>query len=93
MLSPRVHSTTVTVTVDGEQETFEVWSDESALRALQARHTRARFPSRCEQGLCGTCEVRLDGQATRICLLPAARLDGAVVDLPRPWTTPRPPST
>jgi aerobic carbon-monoxide dehydrogenase small subunit len=88
MLSRRVHSTMVTVTVDGERETFEVWSDESALRALQARHTRARFPSRCEQGLCGTCEVRVDGETTRICLLPAARLEGAVVDLPSRWTAP-----
>jgi aerobic-type carbon monoxide dehydrogenase small subunit (CoxS/CutS family) len=87
MLSPRVHSTVVTVTVDGERETFEVWSDESALRALQSRHTRARFPSRCEQGLCGTCEVRVDGVTTRICLLPAARLEGAVVELPTPWTS------
>jgi aerobic-type carbon monoxide dehydrogenase small subunit (CoxS/CutS family) len=86
MLSPRAHSTTVTVTVDGEPETFEVWSDESALRALQGRHTRSRLPSQCEQGLCGTCEVRVDGEPTRICLLPAARLDGAVVELPRPWT-------
>ena len=86
MLSPRVRSSVVSFTIDGAAETLEVWSDESALRALQIRHSRARFPSSCEQGLCGTCEVLLDGRPTRICLLAAARLDGTVVQLPPRWT-------
>jgi len=93
MLSPRVQSSVVAFTIDGDTETLEVWSDESALRALQARHSRARFPSSCEQGLCGTCEVLLDGRPTRICLLAATRLDGTVIELPRRWTAsaPTPP--
>ena len=90
MLSPRVQSSVVSFTVDGEAQTLEVWSDESALRALQARHSRARFPSSCEQGLCGTCEVLLDGRPTRICLLAAARLDGTVIELPPRWTATSP---
>jgi aerobic-type carbon monoxide dehydrogenase small subunit (CoxS/CutS family) len=90
MLSPRVQSSVIFFTIDGEAETLEVWSDESALRALQVRHSRARFPSSCEQGLCGTCEVLLDGQPTRICLLAASRLDGTVIELPTRWTAARP---
>jgi aerobic carbon-monoxide dehydrogenase small subunit len=91
MLSPRVRSSVISFTIDGEAETLEVWSDESALRALQSRHSRTRFPSSCEQGLCGTCEVLLDGQPTRICLLAASRLDGADVELPTRWTAAGPP--
>ena len=91
MLSPRARSSVVSFTIDGEAETLEVWSDESALRALQASHSRARFPSRCEQGLCGTCEVLVDGQPTRICLLAADRLDGSVIELPARWTATGPP--
>ena len=91
MLSPRVQSSVISFTIDGEAETLEVWSDESALRALQSRHSRTRFPSSCEQGLCGTCEVRLDGQPTRICLLAADRLDGSVIELPARWTATDPP--
>ena len=90
MLSPRIQSSVVSFTIDGEAETLEVWSDESALRALQVRHSRARFPSSCEQGLCGTCEVLVDGQPTRICLLAAARLDGTVIELPPRWTAAAP---
>jgi carbon-monoxide dehydrogenase small subunit len=90
MLSPRVESSVVSFTIDGEAEALEVWSDESALRALQSRYSRARFPSSCEQGLCGTCEVLVDGQPARICLLAAARLDGRVIELPRRWTAANP---
>ena len=91
MLSPRARSSVVSFTIEGEAETLEVFSDESALRALQASHSRARFPSRCEQGLCGTCEVLVDGQPTRICLLAADRLDGSVIALPARWTATDPP--
>ena len=50
----------------------------------------ARFPSSCEQGLCGTCEVLVDGRPTRICLRAAARLDGTVIELPPRWTATAP---
>ena len=72
---------TVRFTVDGAEHTVEVYSDETALRALQQRFGRPRFPSSCEQGLCGTCETLVDGQPTRLCLMPAPRLDGLVIEL------------
>jgi aerobic-type carbon monoxide dehydrogenase small subunit (CoxS/CutS family) len=33
----------------------------------------------CEQGVCGACTVRLDGQAVRSCLVLAPQVDGADV--------------
>ncbi|AEA24703.1 (2Fe-2S)-binding protein [Pseudonocardia benzenivorans] len=33
----------------------------------------------CEQGVCGSCTVLVDGTATRSCLVFAAQLDGATV--------------
>jgi len=74
----------VTVTVDSEHHTIEAWSDESALRALQARFGRPRVPSSCEQGLCGTCETIVDGQPTRLCLIAAPRLDGLSLESLQP---------
>jgi carbon-monoxide dehydrogenase small subunit len=76
VLRPRIEEVTVRFTVDGEEHAVAVYSDESALRALQQRFGRPRFPSSCEQGLCGTCETVVDGRPTRLCLIAAARLDG-----------------
>jgi carbon-monoxide dehydrogenase small subunit len=93
MLSPRTHSTIVSFTLDGRTQTLEAWSDDSALQALHGRFGRTELPSRCEQGLCGTCELLVDGQPTRICLLPAARLDGVTIERPTSWPRPARPST
>ena len=76
MLRPRIEEVTVRLTVDGTEHVVTVYSDESALRALQEHFGRPRFPSSCEQGLCGTCETIVDGLPTRLCLIAAPRLDG-----------------
>jgi len=34
----------------------------------------------CEQGVCGACTVRVDGEIVRGCLVPAAQLEGARVE-------------
>ncbi len=74
-LRPHIEQLTLHVRVDGVDQVIDAWSDMSALQALRAVHPSA--PSRCESGICGTCEVVFDGTPTRICSLPAARLDGA----------------
>jgi aerobic-type carbon monoxide dehydrogenase small subunit (CoxS/CutS family) len=80
-LRPRLEELTLGVRVDGVDHVVHAWSDMSALQALRAVHPGA--PSRCESGLCGTCEVLLDGAVARICSLPARRLDGVVVETRR----------
>jgi len=76
VLRPRIEEVTVRFAVDGEEHEVVVYSNESALRALQEHFGRPRVPSSCEQGLCGTCETVVDGQPTRLCLIAAPRLDG-----------------
>jgi carbon-monoxide dehydrogenase small subunit len=69
------------VRVDGVDHVVEAWSDMSALEALRVVHPAA--PSRCESGICGTCEVLVDGEVVRVCSLPAQRLEGADVETRR----------
>ena len=69
----------VTFEIDGLRFSFATWSDVSALFAIRflAKHDRPRRG--CESGLCGTCESLVDGQPTRLCLLPSTSLDGASI--------------
>jgi carbon-monoxide dehydrogenase small subunit len=77
VLRPKIDELSLHVRVDGTDHMIAAWSDMSALEALRVVHPGA--PSRCESGICGTCEVLLDGTVTRICSEPAHRLDGADV--------------
>jgi hypothetical protein len=69
----------VTFEIDGLHFSFATWSDVSALFAIRflAKHDRPRRG--CESGLCGTCESLVDGQPTRLCLLPSTSLDGVSI--------------
>jgi aerobic-type carbon monoxide dehydrogenase small subunit (CoxS/CutS family) len=84
VLSPRVHEVAVRFTVDGEDYAADVFSDESALRAVRALIGTERLGRQCEQGLCGTCECVVDGQRTRLCLVPAPLLDGRTIETAQP---------
>lgn len=77
MLRPRVEELTLHVRVDGVDRVVVAWSDMSALQVLREGLGHSAAPSRCESGICGTCEVLVDGVLTRICSVPAARLEGA----------------
>jgi aerobic-type carbon monoxide dehydrogenase small subunit (CoxS/CutS family) len=79
-LRPRIEELELRVRVDGVDRVVTAWSDMSALQVLRERLGHREAPSRCEAGLCGACEVRLDGTVTRICSLPARRLDGATLE-------------
>jgi aerobic-type carbon monoxide dehydrogenase small subunit (CoxS/CutS family) len=82
-LRPRIDELTLHVRVDGVDRVVTAWSDMSALQVLRECLGHREAPSRCEAGLCGTCEVRLDGAISRICSVPARRLDGATLETTR----------
>ncbi len=83
MLRPRLSQFPITFTVDGVEHTIEVWADMSALEALRSLGDREDFPSKCEAGICGRCEVIVNGTVTRVCSVSARRLDQMAVR--RPW--------
>ncbi len=51
--------------------------------ALRSLGDREDFPSKCEAGICGRCEVIVNGTVTRVCSVSARRLDQMAVR--RPW--------
>jgi aerobic-type carbon monoxide dehydrogenase small subunit (CoxS/CutS family) len=79
VLRPRLESSDIVVTIDGSATDIMVWSDMSALEALRLATGRSQFRSSCEMGLCGTCEVTVDGAVTRVCSIPAIKLHGSIV--------------
>lgn len=78
-LRPSIAELTLHVRVDGVDRVVQAWSDMTALQVLREGLGHGRAPSRCESGICGTCEVLVDGVVVRVCSLPAARLDGATL--------------
>ena len=69
----------LTVTVNGEQ--FEHWIPARLLLADYLRDTIGLTGTHlgCEQGVCGSCTVLLDGEAIRSCLMFAAQVNGSKV--------------
>jgi aerobic-type carbon monoxide dehydrogenase small subunit (CoxS/CutS family) len=76
---PTAFERVVSFEIDGRQFDFATWSDVSALFAIRflAKYDRPRRG--CEAGLCGTCESLVDGEPTRLCLLPSTSLDGVSI--------------
>ena len=74
---------TVTFTLNGVTHTVQTWTDYSALATLRMVTGRKRLASNCEMGLCGTCEVLVDGVTQRLCSLPPAAIDGAKIEAPQ----------
>lgn len=69
----------VTLTVNGNPESFEVAGFESLLWALRERLGLRGAKDVCEQGECGACSVILDDALVCSCLVLAADTEGAVV--------------
>ena len=69
----------VTITVNGRRESREV----ECRRLLSdfLRHDLGLTGTHvgCEQGVCGSCTVKLDGEAVRSCLVLAVQVDGAQI--------------
>jgi carbon-monoxide dehydrogenase small subunit len=67
----------VTFTVNGRQhEADDVWEGESLLYVLRERMGLPGSKNACEQGECGSCTVRLDGESVCACLVAAGQVQG-----------------
>ncbi|HEV7627002.1 MAG TPA: (2Fe-2S)-binding protein [Streptomyces sp.] len=67
----------VTFNVNGRQhEADDVWEGESLLYVLRERMGLPGSKNACEQGECGSCTVRLDGEAVCACLVAAGQVQG-----------------
>ena len=69
----------VTLTVNGQQQTYEGEGELPLLWYLRDYLGLTGSKFGCGKGLCGSCTVHLDGNAVRSCALPMAGLDGAVI--------------
>ncbi|MGP3976326.1 (2Fe-2S)-binding protein [Streptomyces sp. 8N114] len=70
----------VTFTVNGRRhEADDVWEGESLLYVLRERMGLPGSKNACEQGECGSCTVRLDGEPVCACLVAAGQAEGREV--------------
>ncbi|NLU65920.1 (2Fe-2S)-binding protein [Streptomyces sp. HNM0574] len=70
----------VNFTVNGRQhEADDVWEGESLLYVLRERMGLPGSKNACEQGECGSCTVRLDGDPVCACLVAAGQVEGREV--------------
>jgi aerobic carbon-monoxide dehydrogenase small subunit len=77
-MSERFHD--ITVTVNGDDVRERVDARVSLVDFLRETLALTGTHVGCEQGLCGACSVRLDGEVVRGCLTLAVQCDGARVD-------------
>ena len=66
----------IELTVNGERAEADVWEGESLLFALRESLALPGSKNACEQGVCGSCSVLLDGELVCSCLVLAAQADG-----------------
>jgi aerobic-type carbon monoxide dehydrogenase small subunit (CoxS/CutS family) len=66
----------VAFTVNGEPVAERVDSSMSLAELLRDRLALTGTHLGCEQGMCGSCTVLVDGRSARACLLLAVQLDG-----------------
>lgn len=70
----------VNLTVNGRPHTADdVWPGESLLFVLRERLGLPGSKNACEQGECGSCTVRLDGELVCACLVAAGQAEGCAV--------------
>jgi len=67
-------------TLNGRPKSAEAWPTQTALSFLREVMGMRSVKEGCGIGECGTCSIILDGRAVNACLLPAAKLDGRVVE-------------
>ena len=67
----------ITLSVNGQQQTYEGEGDMPLLWYLRDVLGLTGSKYACGKGLCGSCTVHLDGQAVRACTLPMQGLEGA----------------
>ena len=69
----------IDVTVNGLRCELDVRPDASLLSVLRERLHFVGTKDACQQGECGACSVRLDGELVCACLVPAVQADGREV--------------
>jgi len=67
---------TVTLTVNGQECTVDVSPDTPLLWVLRDTLGLTGAKYGCGMGLCGSCTVHVDGEATRSCTLPISQVAG-----------------
>lgn len=66
----------ITLTVNGQEHTIDVSPDTPLLWVLRDTLGLTGTKYSCGIGLCGTCTIHLDGEATRSCTLPVSEVAG-----------------
>lgn len=75
----RSRTKTITLTVNGVTHSTEVEARRSLLDCLREDLHLHGTHVGCEHGVCGCCNVNLDGDVVRSCLVLAAQADGAAI--------------
>ena len=72
------------ITVDGVE--YAILSDPTmaALKAIREIAEHVRPKRGCQEGICGKCESKVDGEDTRLCITPIGSLSGAIIVTPPP---------
>ena len=72
------------LTVDDVEYSIVADPTMAALKAIReiAEHVRPRRG--CQEGICGKCESKVNGEDTRLCITPIGTLMGATVVTPVP---------
>src|SRR3954471_3892973 len=73
------HRVTVSLTVNGSEETLEVDTRTTLLDLLREHLGLIGAKKGCDHGQCGSCTVLLDGRRANSCLALAVAHDGAAV--------------
>jgi carbon-monoxide dehydrogenase small subunit len=66
----------IELAVNGERETVSVGATQTLLDALRTRLALTGTKLGCNQGVCGSCTVLIDGKPARSCLILAAGCRG-----------------
>ena len=74
-----MESRTITLTVNGCQETLTLMPNRTLLSVLREDLELTGAKPGCEAGECGACTVILDGRPVNSCMVLAVELDGADV--------------
>ena len=74
-----MESRTITLTVNGCQETLTLMPNRTLLSVLREDLELTGTKPGCEAGECGACTVILDGRPVNSCMVLAVELDGADV--------------
>ena len=72
-------SVTMTLTINGEQKSFDAPSDMPLLWVLRDILGMTGTKFGCGIAQCGACTVHVDGKAVRSCVLPVGALNGRAI--------------